>query len=257
MQDLVGTRLAPIPGHFTEPVLVEDAEELSAELWQVKVRTISGVLIEDMLSTEDLRRAIDEGGAESGFVSDAEGQLLLTEARRIRLAYAHDPYFAVSMSGIAPYPHQLEAVYEAMLPQARLRFLLADDPGAGKTIMAGLLLKELELRGVLAQVEAPSEPPTHVDPPPVIGVPPIPGGGGAPPPPPPPSKNDYRFTVGANGSEQIMDLLQALFLLQDWASEAFRAHLTVYAKGESPLPETDRAALVEALEQAGVDIQAS
>ena len=152
MKDLVGTRLAPIPGHFTEPVLIEDAEELSAELWEVKVRTISGVLTEHMLSVDELQRAIDEGGAEVGFLTDPHGHFLVTEARRIRLAYAHDPFFAVSMSGIAPYPHQLEAVYEAMLPQARLRFLLADDPGAGKTIMAGLLLKELELRGVLDRV---------------------------------------------------------------------------------------------------------
>ena len=52
------------------------------------------------------------------------------------------------MSGVQALPHQLQAVYERMLPQARLRFLLADDPGAGKTIMAGLLLKELKLRGV-------------------------------------------------------------------------------------------------------------
>ena len=53
------------------------------------------------------------------------------------------------MSGIRGLPHQIEAVYRHMLPQARLRFVLADDPGAGKTIMAGLLLKELKLRGVV------------------------------------------------------------------------------------------------------------
>ncbi|NJN68310.1 MAG: DUF3883 domain-containing protein [Chloroflexaceae bacterium] len=77
---------------------------------------------------------------------------LLIEAERIRLAYAFDPYFAVSLSGVRPLPHQLVAVYERMLPQARLRFLLADDPGAGKTIMAGLLLKELKLRHALERV---------------------------------------------------------------------------------------------------------
>ena len=63
-----------------------------------------------------------------------------------------DPHFAVSLSGVRPLPHQLEAVYEKILPQARLRFLLADDPGAGKTIMAGLLLKELKLRQVIERV---------------------------------------------------------------------------------------------------------
>ena len=62
----------------------------------------------------------------------------MVESARIRLAYAWDPHFAVSLAGIEPLPHQLEAVYSHMLPQARLRFLLAGDPGAGKTIMAGL-----------------------------------------------------------------------------------------------------------------------
>ena len=68
------------------------------------------------------------------------------ESTRIRLAYAYDRQFAVSLSGIRTLPHQIEAVYRKMLPQPRLRFLLADDPGAGKTIMAGLLVKELKLR---------------------------------------------------------------------------------------------------------------
>ena len=71
---------------------------------------------------------------------------LLIESARIRLAYAYDRQFAVSLSGIRTLPHQIEAVYRKMLPQPRLRFLLADDPGAGKTIMAGLPIKELKLR---------------------------------------------------------------------------------------------------------------
>lgn len=64
----------------------------------------------------------------------------------------HTSHFAVSLSGVRPLPHQLEAVYERILPQIRLRFLLADDPGAGKTIMAGLLLKELKLRNAVERV---------------------------------------------------------------------------------------------------------
>ncbi|MDQ4077925.1 MAG: SNF2-related protein [Chloroflexota bacterium] len=74
---------------------------------------------------------------------------LAIEAQRIRLAYEYDPHFAVSVSQIDPLPHQLEAVYHEMLGQPRIRFLLADDPGAGKTIMAGLLLKELKYRGLV------------------------------------------------------------------------------------------------------------
>lgn len=76
---------------------------------------------------------------------------LASEAYRIRLAHLYDPLFAVSLAKIDPLPHQLEAVYEYMLPQPALRFLLADDPGAGKTVMGGLLFKELKLRGVIAR----------------------------------------------------------------------------------------------------------
>jgi superfamily II DNA or RNA helicase len=74
---------------------------------------------------------------------------LAVDARRIRLAYEYDPHFAASISKIDPVPHQLEAVYHYMLNHPRIRFLLADDAGAGKTIMAGLLLKELKYRGLV------------------------------------------------------------------------------------------------------------
>src|ERR1035437_10172389 len=79
---------------------------------------------------------------------DGEGALfrLVSEARRIRLAHLFDPVLAVHPSVVEPLPHQIPAVYEAMLPRQPLRFLLADDPGAGKTIMAGLLIKELIVR---------------------------------------------------------------------------------------------------------------
>ncbi|MCX6843048.1 MAG: helicase-related protein [candidate division WOR-3 bacterium] len=76
----------------------------------------------------------------------------MVESQRLRLAYTYDPFFAVSLSGIRSLPHQLDAVYGRMLPQARLRFLLADDPGAGKTIMTGLLIKELKLRQAVERV---------------------------------------------------------------------------------------------------------
>ncbi len=80
---------------------------------------------------------------------DADGSLLrlVTEANRIKLAHHFDPYLAIHTSLIQPLPHQITAVYGEMLPRQPLRFLLADDPGAGKTIMAGLLIKELAARG--------------------------------------------------------------------------------------------------------------
>ena len=82
---------------------------------------------------------------------DGDGALfrLVSEAQRIRLAHLFDPVLAVHTSVVEPLPHQITAVYESMLPRQPLRFLLADDPGAGKTIMAGLLIKELIARGDL------------------------------------------------------------------------------------------------------------
>jgi superfamily II DNA or RNA helicase len=83
------------------------------------------------------------------FDAKADAFKLAAEATRIKLAYLFDPMMAVHTSDVMPLPHQISAVYEAMLPKQPLRFVLADDPGAGKTIMAGLLIRELLLRGDL------------------------------------------------------------------------------------------------------------
>jgi SNF2 family DNA or RNA helicase len=85
----------------------------------------------------------------SAWAFDGDGELLrlVSEAYRIRLAYLFDPLLAVHTSAIEPLPHQITAVYGDMLPRQPLHFLLADDPGAGKTIMTGLLIKELRVRG--------------------------------------------------------------------------------------------------------------
>jgi len=74
------------------------------------------------------------------------------EAIRLSLAYEYDPYFSLSIARVDPLPHQLEAVYDYFLKLPRIRFLLADDPGAGKTIMAGLLIKELKVRGLIQRI---------------------------------------------------------------------------------------------------------
>ena len=81
------------------------------------------------------------------FQGDGALLRLVSEAHRIRLAHLFDPFLAIHTSRIEPLPHQITAVYGEMLPRQPLRFLLADDPGAGKTIMAGLLVKELMIRG--------------------------------------------------------------------------------------------------------------
>ena len=86
---------------------------------------------------------------EEPFDGDPMRFRLGVEAQRLGLAYEYDPYFSLSIAKVDPLPHQLEAVYDEILPLPRIRFLLADDPGAGKTIMAGLLLKELKIRGLV------------------------------------------------------------------------------------------------------------
>ncbi|MFZ2781350.1 MAG: helicase-related protein [Rectinemataceae bacterium] len=99
-------------------------------------------------SDED-RLYLVESGRPWSFDGDGSLFRLVSEAQRISLAHLFDPVLAVHTSVVEPLPHQITAVYECMLPRQPLRFLLADDPGAGKTIMAGLLIKELIARGDL------------------------------------------------------------------------------------------------------------
>ena len=115
-------------------------------------RLPSGQLAEDVLYRQDEARLKAEA-QERPWRFDGDGALyrLVAEAQRIRLAHLFDPLLAVHTALVEPLPHQVTAVYEAMLPRQPLRFLLADDPGAGKTIMAGLLMKELIARGDLAR----------------------------------------------------------------------------------------------------------
>ena len=85
---------------------------------------------------------------------DSDGRLLRLGLQAYSLGIAHefDPYFGLSISRVDPLPHQLEAVYDYLLKLPSVRFLLADDAGAGKTIMAGLLVRELKLRGLAERV---------------------------------------------------------------------------------------------------------
>lgn len=108
----------------------------------------------DLTLTLDQFRSQVREESGSAFTFDASPRLfrLATEALRIHLAHVFDPQFAVSVSQVDPLPHQLDAVYRHILPLPRIRFLLADDPGAGKTIMAGLLMRELMQRGEVHRV---------------------------------------------------------------------------------------------------------
>jgi superfamily II DNA or RNA helicase len=136
-----------IPNQSVEIVTVEWIGE---QALNVVYRIPSGSVAETTLYRDDeFRLDVEEGGR--AWSLDADGSLLrlVTEANRIKLAHYFDPYLAIHTSLVDPLPHQITAVYGEMLPRQPLRFLLADDPGAGKTIMAGLLIKELIARSDL------------------------------------------------------------------------------------------------------------
>ena len=108
----------------------------------------SGQVYEPILNDEQLSKLEIIPEIEP-FDGDAAKFRLGIEAMRLGIAYEYDPYFSLSIARVDPLPHQLEAVYEYFMKSPRIRFLLADDPGAGKTIMAGLLIKELKIRGLI------------------------------------------------------------------------------------------------------------
>lgn len=111
----------------------------------------SNQVYEPLLNAEQIAK-LEASPEVQPFDGDSQLFKLGVEALRLKLAYEYDPYFSLSIARIDPLPHQLEAVYDYFLSLPRIRFLLADDPGAGKTIMAGLLLKELKIRGLVRRV---------------------------------------------------------------------------------------------------------
>jgi len=137
---------------FNEPMRVETVTETGPGGWTL-----------GLVGTRSERfRRVSLGAAEltaltvldSGFRYDGDGALsrLGLQAHALGIAWEFDPYFGLSVSRVDPLPHQLEAVYDHLLKLARVRFLLADDAGAGKTIMAGLLIRELQLRGLAERI---------------------------------------------------------------------------------------------------------
>jgi len=149
---------------------VQQGSILKGSFWPEKVRVISAKTIgksqirieavgletnqfyNPILSEDDIRAI--EILEEKPFLFSADGEpvFLYLESHRIRNTFQFDPLYAVNVSQIDPLPHQIEAVYHYIMQNPRIRFLLADDPGAGKTIMAGLLLKELKYRGLVERV---------------------------------------------------------------------------------------------------------
>jgi len=131
-------------------VTVVTVQWFGSEALELTYKTPTGRVANELLYRHDETRIeVADHGRPWSFDGDGSLFRLVSEAHRIRLAHLFDPVLAVHTSMVDPLPHQITAVYEAMLPRQPLRFLLADDPGAGKTIMAGLLMKELIARGDL------------------------------------------------------------------------------------------------------------
>jgi superfamily II DNA or RNA helicase len=129
---------------------VVQAQWFGSDALELTYKSPTGKVANEILYRHDEPRLeIAEAGRPWSFDGDGALFRVVAEANRVRLAHLFDPVLAVHTSLVDPLPHQITAVYEEMLPRQPLRFLLADDPGAGKTIMAGLLIKELIARGDL------------------------------------------------------------------------------------------------------------
>ena len=133
-----------------EPITVVSTKWYGSSSMEVFYKTNQGTTGSQILYRDDeASLTVVEKCLPWSFDVDGGELRLVSEAYRIHLAHLFDPYLAVHTSAIEPLPHQISAVYEEMLPRLPLRYVLADDPGAGKTIMTGLLLKELIIRGDL------------------------------------------------------------------------------------------------------------
>jgi superfamily II DNA or RNA helicase len=133
---------------FPEPVQVITTIPMGEAIKLYGKGINTGQVYEPILSPEQLAK-LEVTPEKEPFDGDSNRFRLGVEALRLALAYEYDPYFSLSIARVDPLPHQLEAVYDYFIKLPRIRFLLADDPGAGKTIMAGLLIKELKIRGLI------------------------------------------------------------------------------------------------------------
>lgn len=137
---------------FSEPMRVERVADNGVDSWVVGlVGTQSERFRRVTLTKADLA-SLSIRDALLSYAGDGRLLRLGLQAYALGIAYEFDPYFGLSISRVDPLPHQLEAVYDYLLKLPRVRFLLADDAGAGKTVMAGLLIRELKLRGLVERV---------------------------------------------------------------------------------------------------------
>src|SRR3990170_4953621 len=133
---------------FPEPVQISVGIPMGDSIKLIGKGLSTGQVHEPILNAEQLDK-LEATPEKEPFDGDASRFRLGIEALRLGLAYEYDPYFSLSIARVDPLPHQLEAVYDYFMALPRIRFLLADDPGAGKTIMAGVLIKEIKIRGLI------------------------------------------------------------------------------------------------------------
>ncbi len=136
---------------FPEPVKIIRVVPMGESVKIIGAGIDSGMVHQPVLNNEQVAE-LNFLPITEPFDGDPVNFKLGIEAMRLALAYEYDPFFSLSIARIDPLPHQLEAVYDYFLKIPRIRFLLADDPGAGKTIMAGLLIKELKVRGLIKRI---------------------------------------------------------------------------------------------------------
>jgi superfamily II DNA or RNA helicase len=130
-----------------EVVQVIFAQPHGSDAVEITYKTAAGDLGQRLVFRRDEDSLAVATSGSRPFDATAMDFKMAAEAQRIKLAGLYDPMLAVATSEVQPLPHQIRAVYGELLPRTPLRYLLADDPGAGKTIMAGLFIKELILRG--------------------------------------------------------------------------------------------------------------
>ena len=137
---------------FNEPMRVESIRQGGNETWVLGLVGVQTERFRSVTLTSGQIKTLQIHGAAYTYSGDGALLRLGLQAYTLGIAYEFDPYFGLSISRVDPLPHQLEAVYDSLLKVARVRFLLADDAGAGKTIMAGLLIRELKLRGLAERI---------------------------------------------------------------------------------------------------------
>ncbi|MCX8083094.1 MAG: helicase-related protein [bacterium] len=141
-----------IEGYFwPEPVEVKNVEMIGGFVRIIGATLYSNTHIDQLLPTTEVEN-IKQKRFIRDFTANSEEMFLALEGQRYKNASLFDPLLAMNVSKIDPLPFQIEAVYGYILQLPHIRYLIADDPGAGKTIMAGLIIKELKIRGIVKRI---------------------------------------------------------------------------------------------------------